>query len=120
MNKILEILWQRIMHFGSVPLCNGIPSRAPHIFGFCFPLCYRCTFIFLFFLITLFYNHYHSQKVHRYILILCLIPMIVDGCMQTFWGIESTNIRRILTGSLFGFGLGGIVSYLYTWVDLRG
>lgn len=50
---------------------------------------------------------------------LCLIPMIIDGTLQTFGGIESTNIRRMITGGIFGFGLGGIVSKLHGYVDKR-
>jgi|GEM_PF-2061709 len=29
--------------FGHAPFCNGIPSHAPILFGFCLPLCWRCT-----------------------------------------------------------------------------
>lgn len=107
------------MHLGSVPLCNGIPSRAPHFFGICFPLCYRCTFILLFFFLTIVYCFYSHKKINRYFLIGCLFPMIIDGCLQTFFGIESTNLKRTITGAVFGIGIGGMISYLYTWIDLR-
>lgn len=28
--------------FGKNPLCNRDPSKAPHIGGFCLPVCWRC------------------------------------------------------------------------------
>lgn len=46
-----------------------------------------------------------------------LIPMVIDGCLQTFWRIESTNIRRIITGGLFGSGLGLLMTRLFIQVD---
>lgn len=119
MSKIFEIIWERLTHLGSVPLCNGIPSRAPHFLGICFPLCYRCTFILLFFFLTIVYCFYSHKKINRYFLIGCLFPMIIDGCLQTFFGIESTNLKRAITGAVFGVGIGGMISYLYAWIDSR-
>lgn len=89
------------------------------IFGFCFPLCYRCTFIVLLFFITLFICYKHKKDFNIWMMLLCLLPMITDGCLQTFYGIESTNIRRAVTGGLFGFALGVMVSKLYSYVDKR-
>jgi uncharacterized membrane protein len=45
--------------------------------------------------------------------------MIIDGSLQTFFGIESTNLRRMITGTIFGIGLGGLICYIYTWIDMR-
>ena len=119
MSKLFEIIWERIMHIGSVPICNGMASRAPHFFGFCFPLCYRCTFVILFTLLTIAYSSHSHKKMNWYLLFICFIPMIIDGSLQTFFGIESTNLRRMITGTIFGIGLGGLISYIYTWIDMR-
>jgi hypothetical protein len=45
--------------------------------------------------------------------------MIIDGCLQVFYNIESTSFRRALTGGLFGFACGGMVSYIYDLIDYR-
>ena len=37
------------------------------------------------------------------ICLLIMIPMIIDGVMQLTTSYESTNIRRVLTGFLFGY-----------------
>ena len=34
-----------------------------------------------------------------------LVPMAVDGGVQMFTAYESGNFRRLITGTLFGFGL---------------
>lgn len=50
---------------------------------------------------------------------MCMVPMVVDGSLQTFFGIMSTNFRRSLTGGLFGFGLGSIIGDMYRYLDTR-
>lgn len=115
---MIEILLERLFMLGQVPLCNGIPERAPHILGICFPLCYRCTFIFLAFFITLFIIYKKEQINIKYVWIL-LLPMIIDGSLQTFLMIESTNIRRSLTGMLFGIAVAMIVKKIYVFIDKK-
>lgn len=51
---------------------------------------------------------------------MCVIPMIFDGGIQTFFGIISTNVRRSITGGLFGFGIGAFLSKLYMYLDEKG
>lgn len=114
---MMTILLNRLKHIGEIPLCNGISSRAPHIFGFCFPLCYRCSAIIIVFLCTLYYGRQYKKRYSFWLYLLCMLPMIIDGCLQTFLYIESTNMRRILTGSLFGYGIGMIVSYSFQFID---
>lgn len=43
-----------------------------------------------------------------YSMIICItfiLPLIIDGSLQYFFDIKSNNLRRILTGSLFGIGV---------------
>lgn len=50
-----------------------------------------------------------------------MIPMIVDGLIQNLGHIESNNIRRLITGILFGYGLATvgieflILCFKYGW-----
>lgn len=46
-----------------------------------------------------------------YIVVLMTIPLIVDGTIQKLTSYESTNIRRLLTGILFGSAL--IFMFIY-------
>lgn len=40
-----------------------------------------------------------------YIVVLLMIPLILDGTIQRVTSYESTNIRRLITGILFGIAL---------------
>ena len=44
----------------------------------------------------------------RYNLLL-LMPMIMDGSIQLITSYESNNIKRIISGFLFGFGIVGVL-----------
>ena len=52
-----------------------------------------------------------------YFIVLCMLPMIIDGSLQTFWGIMSNNFRRALTGAVFGYALGMLVTKAYIYID---
>lgn len=119
LNKLWKFIVYRLSHLGQIPLCNGISDRAPHFFGICFPLCYRCTFVVLFFIVMLFVFYYKNIKLPLILCILLLIPMIVDGSLQTFFGILSNNLRRSITGGLFGIGLAALISRLYLYLDKK-
>lgn len=117
MNNIIDLIIARLSQFGTIPLCNGISERAMHIGDFCFPLCYRCMFFIFVFLITLFIFYKYKMNIPLVIGVVCLIPLMIDGGIQTFFGVLSTNIRRSLTGGLFGFGMGSLVSYVFEYID---
>jgi len=84
-------------------------------FGCKFGVCTRCTGMYLGLLIGLLTSEFLRQwRIPKIIPILLIIPMILDGGIQTIAYIlapergfyESTNPRRFLTGLLFGFGVG--------------
>lgn len=105
-NKVVK---QRLGLFGHVPLCNLRQGRAPVVFGFCSPLCYRCfglvmggLFVSLSPLVTL--------SLPGPVFALGLIFMPLDWSFQR-WGIlPSTNLRRFLSGFLFVLAL-NVLSY---------
>lgn len=39
-----------------------------------------------------------------------MIPMLIDGFTQKLTTYESTNLRRFVTGFLFGIGLVGVIA----------
>lgn len=106
---------------GKVPLCNGKSDRALHIFGFCFPLCYRCmttTFTLLVLSIaskTILDISYIDKYKLVYIVpisVILIIPMLIDSILQYFFYRISTNTRRVITAFLFSVGIFLLVSYL--------
>ena len=117
--KIVQILLKRLTFIGKIPLCNGIARRAPHILGFCFPLCYRCTAIFVAFFLILIVCYKKKYECPYWICALGLIPIWIDGGIQTFMGIETTNMARVITGGFFGAMLGAFIARLYLRIDER-
>ncbi|MBM6723279.1 DUF2085 domain-containing protein [Pseudoflavonifractor phocaeensis] len=87
--------------------CHCLDDRSFYWNGKKFPICARCTGILIGSL-TAFIT---------YILACCpisvctflIIPLVADGFRQQFTDYESTNIRRLVTGLFFGFGLVRIV-----------
>lgn len=120
----LKGLLFRVEHIGRLPICNCRKDRAPHIGNFSFILCWRCTSIITSFLalkiidkngiieITSLLNSY--TIIGFFCAILLIIPTTINGIKQYYWGIESTNKKRILTGILCGIGLYFIIQTLKT------
>lgn len=114
-----EIIKLTIRKIGKEPLCNGKADRAPHIFGKCFILCWRCTSLIVSILLCccICYcftgNMYITLEVDDmgYIVIL-ILPTLVDGILQYVFNIDSTNLRRILLGGISGIGLWMLASWM--------
>ena len=102
--------------WGKFPLCNNKKDRAPHIFGRCFLLCWRCTMVMFFSIITTIILCYLDLSLFlfnnfRLIGVILIIPMILDGGMQYFIKRDSNNFRRAITGALFGIGIAIITNF---------
>lgn len=83
--------------------CHCMDSRSFHYKGKKFPICARCTGeligIFIGILIYIIF------KPGWQLSCILLIPMIVDGFIQNLTTYESNNLKRVITGTLFGCGL---------------
>jgi len=44
-----------------------------------------------------------------WVLLVMLVPLIIDGTVQRCTSYESGNIRRVITGLLFGYALIGLI-----------
>lgn len=49
--------------------------------------------------------------------VLFLLPMIIDGGLQTFLGVMSNNVNRSITGLFFGVGLALCVRKISLKID---
>lgn len=83
--------------------CHCREERSFHYKGEKFPICARCTGELMGMLVSVFSCFFFRLPLFWAILI--MLPMIVDGLVQMFTAYESNNIRRVVTGFLFGFGL---------------
>lgn len=103
LNSWIILNWNCI---GKKPLCNKRFDRSPHIGTYCFILCWRCSSIAIGSASSLLLY----KSVASNLAVLLIIPTFIDGVLQYKYKIESTNIRRIVTGLLAGFGIGYIIT----------
>lgn len=82
--------------------CHQIPSRSPFLFNRQLPECWRCTAIFVSFLVGVILVARYNAKAKWWMLALATIPIAFDGFTQLRGIRESTNLLRFATGSLFG------------------
>lgn len=101
-NKQYQI-WQKSMRFGQACGCHQRSDRSFHFKGVQFPFCARCTGLiigeFIFAPVLYFLGYDWLWMAIAFIGI-----MAIDGSLQYFNILESTNIRRLFTGILAGIG----------------
>lgn len=83
--------------------CHGLDSRSFHYKGKKFPLCARCTGELVGILAAV--GSVAFVRPALWVLPVLMVPMVLDGGIQMFTPYESGNLRRVVTGALFGFGL---------------
>jgi uncharacterized membrane protein len=100
------MIFERIKNeFGKAPLCNGRPERAPHFGTFVFPLCWRCTGLFVGCIIATIIKLSVEIESNILIAFISSLPMLVDWSLQRVEIKESTNFRRFTTGLICATGL---------------
>ncbi|MBP5160279.1 MAG: DUF2085 domain-containing protein [Lachnospiraceae bacterium] len=107
-------IWMKLMEAGARTGCHQMASRSFSFKGYQFPLCARCTGVLAGELggIALILAGY---RMPRSLMASFVGIMGVDWWLQHARILESTNIRRLITGSLCGAGL----TYAYFYA-IRG
>jgi len=98
-NFFISTIYPKLLILGS-RVCHQIDERSFHFGIRKFPLCARCTGIYIGFfvgMITVWF--FVFPPLFSSLLILL---MIVDGYIQLKTRYESTNVKRFITGFLFG------------------
>lgn len=84
--------------------CHAMPERSFHFHGKPFPICARCTGELIGILagipVILI-----AGPPNVWIMVVMMLPLITDGTLQRLTSYESRNIRRLITGILFGIAL---------------
>lgn len=85
-------------------LCHCRPERSFFYKGKQFPICARCTgqLIGIILGIPIIFKLKNVDFIYIFLL---SIPLILDGSIQFFTKYESNNIKRLITGILFGISL---------------
>ncbi len=98
--KKSDIIWIKSMKFCSKYCrCHQLPQRSFFVKGYQLPLCARCTGIFIGNIIVVLLL---PLKIADYKFALFMLPMIIDGGIQYMTEYRSNNIRRLVTGIMFG------------------
>ena len=103
-------------------ICHRIPERTFKIRGHYFPVCSRCTGLYIgafsyFIYAYFFYVEYSLSLV--LLAILMVIPTFADGFTQLLGFRESNNILRFTTGLIGGLGLGILIKSI-KWMIIMG
>lgn len=85
-------------------VCHGIDARSLTMFGAVMPICARCFALYLGGLagIAAFFALRPRRPLPLAALLVALAPMAIDGLTQAAGLRESSNLIRVLTGSLAG------------------
>lgn len=96
-------VYNTLMRIGHLTGCHQMPERSFHINGYQFPLCARCTGIVIGELAAI--PLWFIFPVGFVPACMLGMPLVMDGTMQYLYFIMSTNLRRVTTGFLAGWGI---------------
>ncbi|HEX8472680.1 MAG TPA: DUF2085 domain-containing protein [Pyrinomonadaceae bacterium] len=110
----------RVAMFAGSLWCHQRAERSPHVWGVQMPVCWRCSgiivgaFVFLIWLIR-------KKRLPPFALSLALASLLpLDVLHAIATGGEGDNLRRLLTGVLWGiFGTGATLHLLKFAIDAR-
>ncbi|MGZ3871946.1 MAG: DUF2085 domain-containing protein [Mucilaginibacter sp.] len=95
--------------------CHKLPERSFFWKGRQFPVCARCTGLYVGFTAFPLFN-FDLIYLNSFIALLLVIPTVIDGLLQAWYEVRSTNTRRLITGVAAGAGLMGLVVDAGTWI----
>lgn len=98
------------MKWGRLTGCHQLKERSYFLGKYQFPVCARCTGIYVGGLLSI--VAYQYVKLEFWCL-LCLVGVMLGDWMLQYYEIcESTNHRRFITGTSCGYGLTTIILFL--------
>ncbi len=95
--------WKSLMRLGASTGCHQRPERSFFLFDYQFPVCARCTGVFIGNIMGIIL--FAVKAVCAPAAIAGCICMAADWLLQRFHIAESTNPRRLLTGIAGGYGI---------------
>lgn len=102
-----DLLWIKSMEWCKKYCgCHQMPERSFFLGNYQFPLCARCTGIALGHIAAIAAAPFYTFK---YAVSLFMLPMAFDGTVQYFTAYRSNNLKRVITGFLYGFAFTSVV-----------
>ena len=105
-NFFLDFIYPKSLIVGS-RICHQIDSRSFHFGLRKFPLCARCTAMYLSFFMGVIIRIFVTLPL--YISVILIVPMLIDGFTQLYTKYESNNTKRVITGALFGYAMSTMI-----------
>jgi len=106
-----DYVWTRSMELcAKYCSCHQKPERSFFIRGYQFPLCARCTGIAIGHFASLLVSPFHT---FNYIISILLFPLAIDGTVQYFTSYTSNNLKRVITGILYGFAFTSVTLRIF-------
>lgn len=104
------------MKIGNMCGCHQRADRSFFISGYQFPICARCTGVWIGYAAALIFNGIY--RIPLWLCISFMLIMFADWFLQYKNIFQSTNFRRLITGLLGGYGwlnliiifIGGIIN----------
>ena len=106
--------YEFIMITGQLSGCHQMPERSFFCKGKQFPVCARCTGVFIGSLAGIVI--YFIQPLPLWTCFLCCAVMFADWLIQRVGVRESTNVRRLITGIICGVGIWNIYLKLISFI----
>ncbi len=101
--NIIIKLYYRSMRLGCRAGCHQRTDRSFFFKGYQFPVCARCTGVLIGYLVAI--PSYIAWGASLRLCIIFAAIMLLDWVLQYGKLLESTNIRRLLTGICGGYGV---------------
>ncbi|WP_160690098.1 DUF2085 domain-containing protein [Clostridium sp. C2-6-12] len=112
MNK-KQILWLKLMNIGHICGCHQLPNRSFFYKGYQFPICARCIGVMIGYFISFIYRQ-NSITVN----LILMLTMLIDWSLQFAKIKSSTNLKRLITGTMGGYGLMNIYIIIISGIYL--
>lgn len=102
-----ERLYKKIMNMGKATGCHQLPERSFFYHGRQFPVCARCTGVFIGEILGIIL--FKIWEISCAVIILFFLVMFADWFVQHKFHYESNNFRRLITGLMCGYALGNCI-----------
>jgi uncharacterized membrane protein len=99
-------------------ICHRIHRRTFNFRGYYFPVCSRCTGLYIGVFVSFIYINLYFVNYSLYLFlssVFMIIPTVIDGFSQFYGFRESNNNLRFFTGLIAGFGLVFLI-YTIKWL----
>lgn len=105
--------YKKCMRVGRMTGCHQLPQRSFFYHGKQFPVCARCTGVFLGEGIGILL--FRIGEIPIALAVLFCVVMLSDWMIQYKTGRESTNTRRFITGLLCGYAFANFLLKFVKW-----